>query len=237
MPVEVEIGDLTKCIELPELPEIPSISLFGIELQGFLDLSAGMTSQCTVNANLMAQLTPLLGSMSIIFKILAVLKGLESAAKSAFLDAGDLIAALADLAGLFVQMTPAGIGVTVVGALRLVISFLNCFVIQLQAVIDAQARIAAVQAQLNAGIDLPSPVVQASLDCASANVDLYLEHTMASLGPMEPLIALVSTLAGLVGISFEISLDVGAVDDLQDVVATMQETISSIEEVIESIPV
>jgi hypothetical protein len=238
MAFSVDVEGVLPCIELPELPEIPTIDLIGgLSLSGFLDLSAGMTDDCTVNANLMAQLAPALASLGIIVKILAVLKGLEAAAKSAFLDAGDLISALVDLAGLFASLTPAGIGITVVGCLRLIISFLNCFIGQLEAVVEVQAQIAEIRAQVDADPGSASVGLLASLDCAEANISLQMDHAMASMGPLEPLIMLVSTLASFVGISLDFSIDMSAAESLQDVVDTMQTAIGTLEDIIQSIPV
>ncbi|ESA38302.1 hypothetical protein N836_33270 [Leptolyngbya sp. Heron Island J] len=233
-----ELNVEVPCVELPELPEIPQIQLFGgVSLNGFLDFSAGVPNQCSANFSLIQQLAPTLASMTIVLKILAVLKALQAAAESAFLDSGDLLVSLVDLAPIFVSLTPAGMAVTIAGMLRLIISFLNCFILQLEASVKFQANIAELQAQADLDPVSVSPVLTASLSCAQANAELSLEHVMASLGPVQPLIEMITLVADIAGIPLELSLDVSASADSVEMISSLKETVSSIEATIEALPV
>jgi hypothetical protein len=229
--------DLVPCIPL-ELPEIPDITLIGgAKLSGFLDFSQGMPTQCTVNASLMLQLAPVLASLTPLLKILAVIKGLKAAAESAFLDSGDLLSAIADLVPLFVALTPAGMAVTIAGILRLIISFMNCFIAQLESAVSFQANISALQAEVDLNPAAVSPVLLASLSCAKANAEISMQGAMASLGPIQPLLEVVTSVAGVAGISLDLAIDVSGAADTSEVISTLKTTITSIEEAINALPV
>lgn len=225
------------CVKLPKLPKIPSITLIGgIELQGFLDFSAGMPTQCGATLSLMTQLAPALGGLTVVLKILAVLKALKTTVESVFLETGDLIAALADLAPLFLALTPAGMAVTIKGILELILSFLTCVIGQLESAIQFQASLT-LPADL-AGPDVEvSLVLKASLACAQANAELAVAHAAAALGPVEPLLDLAGMLAGIAGISLELpDLSGAAGADAAAAVTQMKQAVEKLQAVVEGLP-
>jgi hypothetical protein len=224
------------CVRLPELPELPTITLFGATLTGHLDFSMGMPSDCSANMSLMAQVAPLLASLAPLLKILKVLQALKSAAESAFLDAGDLLSALADLAGLFAAMTPAGIAITVKGILEVIISFMLCFITQLRSVLEFQANISGIETAIAADASLDSPVLRASLSCANANAELAMGSVMGSLGPIQPLLDMVGMIGGVVGLSLDLSLDMSAAGDVEAMIVSLEQTITKVRDVIQSLP-
>jgi hypothetical protein len=226
------------CVPLPELPEIPSITLIGgASLSGFVDFSQGMPTDCSVTFSLMQQLAPVLAALAPLLKILKVLQALKATAESAFLNAGDLITALGDLGGLFLSLTPAGIAVTVAGILRMIIGFLKCFITQLESVVKVQADIALIEANVAADPALGSAVLTASLSCAQANAELSMQSAMASLGPVQPLLDMVTMLGEIAGLPLSLSLNVSAGGELAGTLTSLRETITQIEGVINSLPV
>lgn len=231
------MAEAVPCIKLPEVPEIPRITLFGgASLSGFIDFSAGMPSQCTATFSLLQQLSPMLASLVPILKILKVLQALKGAAESAFLDAGDLLAALADLIPLFASFTPAGMALTISGILKLLIGFLNCFIGQLEAALKVQANIAALQASAGANPAEVSLVLKTSLSCAQANASLALDHALASLGPLQVLIETVTIIGGIAGVQLDLKFDTSGAADMQEVITNMKATITQIEEIVQNLP-
>ncbi len=187
------------CVKFPELPEIPEIELMaGVKISGFLDFSQGMANHCSVNLSLMQQLSPLLASLAPILQILGVIKALADFASNPLVNGPDLIIEINKVAKLFISLTPAGMAVTIAGILRLIISFLNCFIAQLEATLAYQASLEVAKASLAFEANL---VLEASLACAEANAKISLEQTMGALGPVQPLLDVVAIIGGIAGIS------------------------------------
>jgi len=234
MAAKVEIP----CVELPELPELPNITLIGgIQLNGFLDMSVGMATDCTVTMNLMQQLAPALAGLVPILNILAVIKALADFATNPLVNGPDLIIAIDKIASLFVSLTPAGIAVTIKGVLELIIKFLKCFIIQLESAVSFQVELDLIQQQIELDPLMANAVLEASLSCARINAKLTMDHTMASLGPVAPLLDVVNIVAGIAGLSIEVppmSAEAGA--DPTELVSTLKETITSLEQAIEALP-
>ena len=226
------------CVELPEVPKIPSITLIGgAELKAFLDVSAGVPDGCSVALNLMGQLTPALAGLTPILKILGVLKALADFATNPLVKGPDLIAAIDELAPLFLALTPAGIAVTVRGILGVVVDFLACFVSRLEAAVSFQADVARIQAKVDADPELVTPVLTASLSCAGLNAQLSMDQTMASLGPIEPLLGIVSTIAGIAGLSLSLPEFSGGGDGgPAELVESLNSAVESLKGVIDSLP-
>jgi hypothetical protein len=226
------------CVELPPVPKIPSVTLIGgAELQAFLDLSAGIPDACSVTFNLMGQLAPALAGLTPILKILTVLKALADFASNPLVKGPDLIAAIGELAPLFLALTPAGIAVTVRGILGVIVDFLACFVERLESVVSFQADLGSIQAQIDASPELVSPVLTASLSCANANAQVAIDQTMASLGPIEPLLGIVTSIAGIAGLSLALpSLSGGGAGGAEELVEALKSAVDSLEGVIDSLP-
>jgi hypothetical protein len=232
--LEIEIP----CVKLPEVPPLFDVQLIGgAKLTGFLDFSAGIPTDCSVMMNLMAQLSPALAGLAPILNILGVLKALADFASNPLVKGPDLIEAIGKLAGLFVALTPAGIAITIKGVLNLIITFLKCFIDQLQSVIALQAQLAELQASMAADPSIVSPVLTASLDCASANAELAMQQTMASLGPIAPLLALVNIIGSIAGIQIEVpAMDMSAGADIESVIQSLEDKITALQDVIQSLP-
>ena len=233
-----EVNIDVPCVQLPDLPEIPSVSLFGgVELSGFLDISQGMPSQCTVNASLMLQLAPLLASLTPMIKILNVLGELQAVFEGLPVpDLTGLIKALTDLSPIILSVQAPGMIITVAGILRLIVSSLNCFITQLESSISFQAKIDGIQADIDLNPALDTPVLQASLACAQMNAELSMQHTMASLGPILPLLNMVKPLGQIAGIDLDFSLDFSADAKPTETISSLKETIATMESVLQALP-
>ena len=80
----LELAAKIPCVELKPLGDIPEIKLLGgVDLQAFVDVSAGPPTDCKLTLNLMLQLAPLLASMACLFKILDVISKIKDFADGA----------------------------------------------------------------------------------------------------------------------------------------------------------
>ncbi|HJQ24882.1 MAG TPA: hypothetical protein VKA60_13270 [Blastocatellia bacterium] len=226
------------CVKFPELPEIPNVQLIGgVELNGFLDFSNGMPTDCTATFSLLQQLGPALAGLAPILNILAVLKALADFATNPLFKGPDLIAAINKIAGMFIALTPAGIAITIKGVLNLIINFLSCFLSQMQAAIDFQAKIALIQAQANSDPSLSSPVLLASLTCASANAEVAMQQAMGALGPIKPLLDVVNIIGGIAGLTLEMpDMSTSGGAEASHTIAKMNEVINSLKLVLANLP-
>lgn len=220
------------CPELPKIPELPSVNVLGLaELKGFLDFSQGSPRDCTVSINLMAQIAPLLASMTCLLKILGVVQALKGTVESGFVKTGELLDAIGDLAPCFGALTPASIAVTIKGILELVISFFLCFIEQMESLVRFQASI-----DLSAAAG--NPALEASLECAQDNARASMDNLMASLESIQPLMDMTKSVGGVAGIDLElpdlsgVSVEEGA----EETIADLREAVESLQQVIEGLP-
>jgi hypothetical protein len=219
------------CVKLPKIPQIPSISILGmVELKGLLDFSQGAPRDCTLSINLMLQLAPLLASMTCLLKILAVIKALEDTVNSGFTKTGDLLVKIGELSKCFIALTPFNIAITVKGVLELIITFVTCFLEQLESLMTFQASI-----DLNTAAG--NPVLHASLECARDNAQISLDNLMLSLGAIQPLLDMTTSVADIIGLNLKLPAlsaisvqkdHAQAITTLKRATATMRDAISSL---------
>lgn len=237
---EVELELDVPCVHFPELPNLLEIELIGgVRLSAFLDFSKGMPNPASVVFSLLQQLAPVLAGLAPILNILAVIKALADFATNPLVKGPDLIIAINKIASMFVALTPAGIAVTIVGILRVIITFLQSFIVQLKAVLEFQAKIALIEQEISLDPAKANLVLSATISCAKANADIAMQQTMASLGPLQPLLAMVQIIAGIAGLSLalpDLSASASASGGLE-MIASLEEAITNIQGVIDSLPV
>jgi hypothetical protein len=235
---EVSVQVSVPCVDFPKLPKIPKITLIGgVELNGFLDFSAGMPTDCSATFSLMQQLTPSLAGLAPILKILGVIKALADFASNPLIKGPDLIAAIGEIAEMFVALTPAGIAITIKGILELIINFLDCLIAQLKSAVEFQASISLIQQSVELDASLASPVLMASLSCAQDNAAIALEQAMGAVGPIKPLLDVVNIIAGIAGLpAIEVNLSASAGADMTGVITSLENSINSLKTAISSLP-
>lgn len=228
------------CIEIPKIPEIPSIKLLGgAEIRGFLDFSQGSPTDCKLVFSLMVQLSPLLASMACLLKMLNVIGKLKD-----FVDAvpslnpvkiGNavpaLIDAIAELSGCIPAFAIPQIIIMIKGILSLIINFLICFLSQLDSILKFQATINLDAAQGN-------PVLEASLICAKKNAETATQNLMKSLEPLQPILDMVTIVAGIAGQSISLPnlSGISASQDLTQVITPLHDAVGTMKQVIDSLP-
>lgn len=227
------------CVEIPKVGLDLEIQLpYGASLKAFRDFSKGIPDDCALVNNLLIQIAPLLGSMACLVKVLAALEAVKSWLENAgnpidlISGAGDVVSKLADLVPCFAAVTPVGIAPFIKDILLTIIALLKCVISSVQSILDFQA-----------GIDLNSadgnPVLLAQLECAQDGASSTLEHTLAALGPLAPLIELVQPLLEIVGVSLETPpLDeIMGLEDASDAIDQIEQVVEKVETVVQALPI
>jgi len=221
------------CVQLPKVPNIPKVKLpLGGELSAFADFSVATPSDCTLTFSLLAQLAPLLASISCLMKVLGVIGALKDFASNPLTKGPDLIAAIEKVAECIAAATIPQISIfaSIKGILELVVNFISCIVDQLDSL-----------AHFNAMIDLEAaegnPILEASLKCAQENSQISSATLMQSVEPIKPLLDILNIFMGIAGLP-EISLSVDSSPDADatQAIDALKQTVDTIKGVISSIP-
>jgi hypothetical protein len=147
--------------------------------------------------------------------------------------AADVIKALNDLIPLFASVAPPQVALTIKGVLNLVITFLQGFVREMQALLNAQEELSA-SLEKAAG----NPTLSANLACAQANLEISQKNLMASLGPMQPLLGMLQTLKDFVQVDLGLP-DLAAISqgsDAKQAIDEVTQAIDTIKQVLDTLP-
>lgn len=213
--------------------------LGGAELKGFLDFTQGAPTDCKITFNLLMQLSPVLISMACLLKILNFIGTLQAffeAAKSPpFNDfpksAKDVLDAITDLAPCIPVFAGPQMIIMIKGMLTLIISFLDCFLSQLNSLVNFQASIDLKSAEGN-------PVLLDALDCARRNSQTSMDNLMLSVQPLQPMLDMIKAVAKIAGQSIDLPNLSGfsAGQNQTSVTASLQAATKSIKDVINALP-
>jgi hypothetical protein len=220
------------CPAVPKIPKIPDINILGMaDLKGFLDFSVGSPRDCTLTINLLLQLAPLLASMTCLLRILAVIKAMEKFVKNPLTETSELLDKIGKMAPCFLALTPINIAITIKGILQLIISFVSCFLEQLDSLISFQATIDLNSANGN-------PALQASLECATENAQNSMDNLMLSLEPLQPLLEMITSLSGIAGFDLKLPAlsDLSAEQDHTIVIQNLSGAVASMKDAINALP-
>ncbi len=222
-------SDKIPCVTLPKAKKLKITLPFGGELQSMADTSKGPPTDCALVHSLMLQLTPTLAGMTCFFKMLKVIKAL-SEIENPITDIPKVAIAAKDLSKCFLVFD--SIPAMIADILRLIIAYLRCIIQAIKSILDFQVAIDLNAAQGN-------PVLLASLDCANNNAQISLDQLMEQIAVIEPLLAVVEPIAGLVGISLEFPslAKVSGADDLPKTLENLNNTLEQLQQAVDAIPV
>lgn len=225
--------DLALPLPSPLKVELP----FGGSMNALVDMSKGIPNDCSMNFNLMLQMAPLLAALDCPMKMLKLLKPLIDIVKAVpSLDPikigqalPEFVDAAAELAPCFVAL--AKVPIMVMDLLRLIRSVLNCLKGQLETLRDLMNGLA-----LRFGEAEGNPDLRETLECSQKNAQAQAQALTASIDPISGVLALVSTIASIAGMSIDISLETGgappesteAVDSVILVLGTAVDAITAI---------
>lgn len=229
----LDIPPCTK-VALP-MPKPLKVTLpTGGAMNALVDMSKGIPNDCSMNFNLMLQMAPLLAALECPMRMLKLLKPLTDLMKdltklqipsptvvSEFVDAA------AELAPCFASI--AAIPIMVKDLLCLVRSVLNCLLGQLRTVRDLLNGLS-----LRMGEAEGNPDLLATLKCAQDNANASVQSLTQAIDPIAGIMVLVSTVAGVAGMSLDIQLTppAGPPEDLEAfdaMIATLQGVVDAID--------
>lgn len=215
------------CVTLPPLQQF-SVSLpLGGSISALADFSLGTPNNCTMTFNLLMQVTPVLASITCLVKILGVVAALKELPNPV-----PILAAIEQVAECLAAVAVPAIpfGLCIIDILKLIVSFLTCFV-------DELTSIATFQASIDIGAAQGDPDLTAALTCAQQNATTSMANLSAGIQGLQPLISLVGTLAGIAGLNISVAITpppAGA--DALAAVAHLKATVDNLNQIVQSIP-
>jgi hypothetical protein len=225
-----------KCRKL-KAPKVPTIQLpFGATLKGVSDFSQGLPTQCTLNFSLLVQIMPLLAAMACMLKILNVIGKLEAFVKAVPNPAKiaesvpDLLEAIAEVGPCLPPVAFPQLAITLKQILELIVGILQCLVNALDSILEFQQNIDIKSAEGNSALEQ-------ALKCAQDNAAASMDSVATSLEGLQPIIQMVTMIAGIAGISLKpIMVPATAGADALETVQSLRDTIDGLAEVIDAIP-
>lgn len=240
-------ADLEQLFQLPPCANITLAPAAGLSvqlptggsLQAFADISKGIPTDCSMTFSLMLQIAPFLASIQCLLNVLKLLKplidiikGLPLPPVSALEEFGEAAIALAPC---LLIPTPAVIIPFVLDLLCLILKVLECFLSQMQSLINILGPI---NLQLTTAQQSGNSDLEATLACAQQNALTQAGQIMLSLGPVGVLLDLAGALFSIAGVPAITLPALGSatdVDALNTVVSTIQPVVTTIQSVVNTL--
>ncbi|MFC5741347.1 hypothetical protein [Dyella tabacisoli] len=237
--IDTDTSAAIPCIELKALSGIPTIPLLGgAELNAFVDLASGPTSDCKLNLNLLIQLGPLFASMACLFKILNVISKIKDFASAVpdptklATSVPKLLDAIAQLEGCIPALQIPNLIAMLKHILLLIINILLCFLTQVDSILKFKLSI-------NMDGTDDNPVLKDTLICASNSADAAMSNAMSSLKPLQSLMMIIGIIAGLTGQSLDLpdfSAIAGGANDIEKTVSSIKSAVQGLKGIVDSLP-
>jgi hypothetical protein len=221
------------CSVIPKISTITIPIPFGAELKAITDPSKGPPSDCAIVHSLMLQLMPMLSGFACILKILNVLTAIKKVFKTSFpfVDPSGLTAlfdAIAKLADCIPIVNPTPWIHMIKAILQMILAYIGCLIQGFESI-----------RHFKVGIDLNAeggtPLLLNTLDCAKGNADTSLASLMAAMGPIEPLLSVLSPITSLVGIDLS-GLSLGGSSSGGDPLQPIIDFHDKLQQIVDAIP-
>lgn len=228
------------CYELPEL-KVPSITLpTGGVIKAVGDFTDRVPSECALNMSLVAQLNPIMANLHCIIKLMGVIEplyGVADAMKSADIikiskAAPALVIALEELISdcvLKLTVPPLGIACFLASILKLIVKILSCMVDQLASMVSL---ITDLSSHLVIANKEGNTALAATLECSLKNAQTSTNNSMAGLDPITALLEMMTPLLAMAGqepITMPSLDQLESVEQLENAMETLNETVSALE--------
>lgn len=224
------------CIKFPQVPPLSIPLPMGVELKALVDPSKGPPTHCAIVHSLMLQLMPLLAGLTCILRMLKTFSSLKAFFDAlpnlpeAFTKVPDVVKALVDLSKCFLLVDPTALCAMIKAILQMLLSYLQCILDAIKSVMDFQVGIDLNSAQGN-------PVLLGTLECAQDNAAITLQQLQEAMAFIKPLMDLLQPLLEIAQLDLTLpSIGDMAGKDAQQTVASMQEAIDNLRQIIDSIP-
>lgn len=220
------------CIKFPQVPPLSIPLPMGVELKALVDPSKGPPTNCALVHSLMLQLMPLLAGLTCILRMLNVFSAMKAffGPPPDLLKAGDVAAAIAKLVPCFGLVDPTALCRMIKAILQMLLSYLQCILDAIKSILDFQVGLDVNSAQGN-------PVLLGTLECAQDNAAISLQQLQEAMAFITPLMDLLQPLLEIANLKLTLpSMGDMAGKDAQQTVASMQDAIDNLRQIIDSIP-
>ena len=247
IPISLDLQQLMKLpdcalISLPK-PAPAKIRIpGGTTLTAFTDISKGIPTDCSMAFSLTLQLAPMLASIECLVKVLALLKPLIDIIQGLPAPPGPKI--LEDFGKAAVGVIECatgwrpGVGLLafIKDILLLIISFMKCFIGQMQTLIG---MLSGLTLQIGQAEATGNAELKRLLECAHDNAMTSADHLQGAIAPVMNLVDLVGPLLSLAGIQVAIPPIVpGAdLDGLKKTLQSLNDVVTLLGEIADGIPV
>lgn len=220
------------CVKFPQVPPLSIPLPMGVELKALVDPSKGPPTNCAVVHSLMLQLMPLLAGLTCILRMLNVFASLKTFFESLpdLTKGGDVLAAIGKLVPCFGLVDPFALCRMIKAILQMLLSYLQCILDAIKSILDFQVGIDLNSAQGN-------PVLLGTIECAQNNAAISLQQIQEAMAFITPLMDLLQPLLEIAQLKLTLpSMGDLAGQDAQQTMATMQNAVDTLRQVIDSIP-
>ena len=233
------------CIEIKALGDLPNIPLpAGAQINPFIELGGPQPTDCKLSFNLLLQIGPLFASMGCLLKILGVLGAIMEFAQAVpgvvtspgklATAIDDLVTSIKDALKCFPPLAIPDFLEMIKQIILLILSYLECFLEQVDSILKFKVGL-----DFDAAAD--NPALTNALQCASDSADASMQNLMKSLGPIQPILKVVSTIAGMTGTSLSLpdfsSITLSADGSgVEQMVASMKSSVDGLRSVVASLP-
>jgi hypothetical protein len=183
------------CLSIPSNKPFSIPVPFAADITAITDPSKGPPNDCAIVHSLMLQLMPMLSGFGCILKILKVFDELKKAVGSTppLANVGDLLNAITDLAECYPPLSVAKWVEMIKAILKMILAYIECLIQGFESIRNFKAGV-----DLNA--EGGTPLLLNTLDCAKGNADTSLAALMDAMGPIQPLLDMISPITSLIGI-------------------------------------
>ncbi|MDO9712899.1 hypothetical protein [Paracraurococcus lichenis] len=187
-------------------PELPSITLpTGGTIKALADVTKGVPTDCSLNFNLMLQITPLLASMECLFEVLKLVGALKKFFEAAAKGFVEVPAAAVELLNAFEGVAkcitfPFGTGafLFVRDLLKMIGSILRCIG---QGLKSTAALMGGLTVQIQAAQDAGNTELMEALGCARDNALASAQGSLLAIEPITLVLGMAEPFLGIAGVS------------------------------------
>jgi len=241
-------SDLGAMFQLPDcsniqLPVPKPISLQlpgGASMQSFCDLSKGFPTDSAMTFSLMMQMAPFLASIQPLVKVLNFVVTVQKVLSNFDplqipSSVASIVSAADDVVKVALSYTPAGLIPFILDLLALILTALEGFVTQMEALV-ASLKLINVQITIVSGAG--NNELLTSLNCAQSNANAQAQALLSSLGPVGIILDLAGDFLKLVSvnpIALPTAMPAGDVDSLESFLQDFQQVLTTLRSVISSL--
>jgi hypothetical protein len=242
-------ADLEDLFALPNCSDIsiPPPAQITVQLPGggtlssFSDISKGIPTDCAMTFSLLVQLAPFLASIDCIVKVLNFIQTAVNVIKSitspfSIISAiPKIVEAAEPVIECALSFTPLALIPFIKDLLCLIMKFLQCFVEQMQSLLQILEQI---EGQLSAATAAGNTDLITALQCAQGNAQTQAAHFTAAIQPVGVILQLAGTLMQIVGVKPITLPSMGSQTDLaslQQVVQVIQDLVSTLKDITDAL--